>query len=594
MKTKFIITTIFIAALAAGAGWFAARRYAMKAHDHGAEAKADGGRKILYYQSAMHPWIKSDKPGNCTICGMKLVPVFEGDKGFDTAEGLVTLSSNTINVLHVQTTPAQRRPLVRTLRVAGVIDDDDTKHRILSAYVGGRIDKLVVNYVGAEVEEGQPLATLYSPMLLNAQREYVTLLKQKKLPAFADLKDEQEQLISAARLRLKQFGLTDAQIETLNNKPEEDLHIEILAPMAGTVVSRMAYAGQYVMEGEKLFEIADFSKMWFKFDAYERDLAWIKVGQRVDVTTPAAPGKVFNAAITFIDPNLNDPTRSAKVRVELENPLVEKDGAKRRELYHKLYAEALVHVEIPETLAVLRSAVLSPGREPVVYVDKGGGAYEQRKVKLGRAGDEYWEVLDGVAEGDAVVTQGNMLIDAQAQLNHDANAAGGHQHGAPTPSTPTTAPATLPPFTDAQSKAAEQFLAVADSVRDALAADDLAKFNAEAMKLHTAIPELVQAFAGAGGWEPLVQAINQTGHLPAGQELKATRKQFHPFSNAVVEFAKAARAQEAFNSLKVFKCPMLNMAFPGAPRVGEWMQLKEPIRNPYFGAEMLDCGTEVK
>src|SRR4051794_20383776 len=163
---KFVLPLV-LAAIAAAAGWYAAR------HTATGPAKAQQGRKILYYQSPMHPWIKSDKPGNCTICGMKLVPVYEGETGFAAAGDGLTLSSNVVNVINVATEAVKKGPLVRTLRVAGTIDGDDRRHRIISAYVGGRIEKLAVNYVGAHVKEGEPLAVLYSPALLTAEREYV-------------------------------------------------------------------------------------------------------------------------------------------------------------------------------------------------------------------------------------------------------------------------------------------------------------------------------------------------------------------------------------------------------------------------------------
>src|SRR5436190_13411380 len=156
--------------------------------------------------------------------------------------------------------------------------------------------------------------------------------------------------------------------------------------MSGTVVSRNVYEGQYVKEGERLFEIADFSTMWFVFDAYERDLNWLRAGQKVEISTPAASGKIFQGTISFIDPNLKEMTRSAKVRVEVPNPLVETDGRKHRELYHKLYAQGVVQIETPEVVAVPRSAVLAPGAQALVYVAREGGAYERRQVKLGRVG----------------------------------------------------------------------------------------------------------------------------------------------------------------------------------------------------------------
>ncbi len=594
MKPFHIFLTLVLAGLAAAGGWFAARHWSPTATS--SVAATTSARKVLYYQSSMHPWIKSDKPGRCTICGMALSPVYEGDKGFDAAEGVVSLGSNTIQVINVQTDEVKRRPLQRSLRFAGTIDDNDAKHRIVSAYIDGRIDSLSVNYVGAEVVAGAPLATFYSPMLLAAEREYVTLARQHAPTTASPLTGEHHRLVEAAAARLKRYGISDVQIADLTKKDSNDIQTSLLAPVTGTVVARFVYEGQYVKEGEKLFEIADFSTMWFFFDAYERDLAWIRPGQKVEVTTPAAPGRTFAGTIAFIDPNLKEMTRSAKVRVELPNPLIETNGVKRRELYHKLYAEASVQVQIPEVLTVPRSAVLSPGAVPVIYVDKGGGAYEQRKVRLGRAGDATYEVLDGLAEGERVVTQGNMLIDAQAQLNASANQeAPDHSHGAPTPPATTGQPGALSPLTETQKRAALEFLKLADTLTASLAADNLDEFNSQALKTHTALPALLAAFTADGPWRNFVAKIEESGHLASATDLKAARKAFHPMSQAAVEFAKALRKQDAsFNAVKVFRCPMTKDAFPGAPRTAEWLQLTAPIRNPYFGAEMLDCGSEVK
>jgi Cu(I)/Ag(I) efflux system membrane fusion protein len=346
---------------------------------------------------------------------MKLVPVYDRDKGFGPVAGLVALNSNTVNVINVQTEEVKRRPLERTLRVAGTIEDNDARHRRLSAYVEGRIEKLFVNHLGAEVVAGDPLAVIYSPTLFAAEREYAALAGQTS--AAPALRAERQRLMDGAAQRLLRLGLTQAQIDAVPQKGGDDYRSEILAPMSGTVVTREIYEGQYVKEGDKLFEIADFSTMWFLFDAYERDLRWIKPGQQVEVTVPAVPGKTFTAPVSFIDPNVKDMSRSAKVRVEIQNPLIQENGRTRRELYHRLYAEGVVKVDVPAVLTVPRSAVLAPGAQAIVYIDLGGGGYEQRKVKLGRAGDDWLEVLDGLSEGDRIVTAGNMLIDAQAQLN---------------------------------------------------------------------------------------------------------------------------------------------------------------------------------
>ncbi len=585
---RFIFTLLIVIAAAAG-GWFAAHHFPAASMT---PEKNSSGRKILFYQSAMHPWIKSDKPGKCTICGMDLVPVYEGDKGFDVAEGMVSLSSNSVTVINVQTAKVERRPLTRTLKVAGVIEDDDSRHRILSAYTEGRIDKLFVNYVGAEVTAGQPLATYYSPMLLTTEREYTSLLKQSGTTGFADLEKEHQQLLKASRLRLRQLGLSDQQIEALPNKLESELETEMNAPMSGTVVSRSAYEGQYIKEGDRLFEIADFSKMWFQFDAYERDLAWLSLGQTVEVTTPSVPGKVFTAKITFIDPTINDPTRSAKVRVEIPNPLIQDGGKPRRELLHRLYAEGVVKVEAPETLVIPRSAVLSPGGNPVVYVSKGGDSFEQRTIKLGRSSDDYWEVTGGLKEGESVVTTGNLLIDAQAQLNQSAHPT--EHSGTNTPTAPSGKLAGAA-FTETQAKAVNDFLTAADAVTSALSSDHLKAFNEGIEKLPSVVPALAKALQGTELWQPFVQKVEAAGHLTPAADLTAARIAFYPFSTATAEFALQVRAQSATGkTLKIFECPMVSKAVPGAGKTGRWLQLEGTIHNPYYGAEMIDCGTEVK
>lgn len=591
MKAKFIVGLIVVAVVAGFGGWFAAKR-----SNHAAADTKPGARKVIYYQSPMHPWIKADKPGRCTICGMQLEPVYEGERGFSEAEGVVMLGSNSVQVINVQTEVVTNRELARTLRVAGVIDDDDTRHRRLSSYAEGRIEKLFVNHLGAEVTEGQPLAVLYSPALLATESEYLTLLRQGAADGLSDtVRRERTRLIEAAAQRLKRLGYSETQLAALAKKDAADARTEILAPMTGTVVLRNVYEGQYVKEGDQLFEIADFKTMWFQFDAYERDLGELRVGQNVEVTSSSLPGKTLSAAIKFIDPNLNEMTRSAKVRVELENPLVDDGGRQRRLLYHRLYAEGTVKLPSVSALSVPRSAVLSAGR-PVVYVEAGPGAYEQRSVKLGRRGDDYWEVLGGVQAGERVVTTGNLLIDAQAQLN--ASAAG----MADAPKTETSkvpdaaeAMSQKPAMTaEAQAAVAKEFFAAASELSAALAADSLAQFNERAPRAHAMIPKLIDAFGSNKPLRPTLAKFEQSGHLETARDLAAARKEFLPFSMAAAELAALLRAQSGGPVVKVFNCPMVNRAIPGADRNGRWVQVEGPLRNPYFGSQMLDCGTEVK
>jgi Cu(I)/Ag(I) efflux system membrane fusion protein len=185
------------------------------------------------------------------------------------------------------------------------------------------------------------------------------------------------------------------------------MHFGLLSPATGVIVKSYVSDGQYVKEGERLFEIASFKRMWFLFSASEQDLPLLQVGALVDVTTPSLPGQVIKARVSFINPVLDAASRSAQVRVVLENP----DGRLR----DKTYAQGAVEIELPEVLAVPRSAVLWPGGRPRVYVEQAPGVYARRGVRLGRAGDTHWEVLAGLQAGERVVTAGNMLVDSQAQ-----------------------------------------------------------------------------------------------------------------------------------------------------------------------------------
>ncbi|MCF7734023.1 MAG: efflux RND transporter periplasmic adaptor subunit [Akkermansiaceae bacterium] len=562
---KTFLTILLTALLAATATWFTLRE---TGHNAAATAPA-GERKLLYYQSAMHPWIKSDKPGRCTICGMELTPVYEGDSGFDASGGgdIVALTQTQIQVLHVQTVEAKTRPLVRTLRVAGTINQDSTRHRVLSSYVDGRIDKLHLNFIGAEVAAGQPLAELYSPTLLQAEREYRQLTGE---------------LRKQTSLRLLQMGLTPAQIDALDTKPADALTSQILSPVSGTVVSQSVYEGQYVATGQQLFEIADFSTMWFMFRAYEQDLPWISKGLTVKVTTPSISNKSFVGKITFIDPNFEQATRSTSVRVELPNPLV--NGG--RELLNRLYADGLVELEAPSVLTLPHSAVIQTGPDAVVYIDKGGGAYEHHVVKTGRRGDTLTEILSGLSAGDQIVTNGNLLIDGQAEMNRAFMTP-------PETTAPVTAtPATPAALDDEQKMADSDFLQLADTMSAALSADDLEKFNTVSAPSMNTTGTMVKLLKPLGA---NLDDLDHTRHFHGFDDIKSARIAFHKLSVAATAALEPLRSAGLTPEFQVYECGMVDEAIPGVPRKARWIQTGgRKLANPFFGAEMLECGEEIK
>ncbi len=571
---KTFLTILITAAITGGAVWF------WQSRPHQATMASTAERKPLYYQSAMHPWIKSDKPGRCTICGMELTPVYPGDKGFNSADGenIVALTRGQIQATGIATAAAEIRPLARTLRVAGMIDDDATRHRVISAYVDGRIEKLHVNHIGAEIAAGEPLADFYSPAILQSEREYRQL--------GGDLR-------ATTALRLRQMGLTSEQITDLPGKPLETLSTRILSPMTGTVVAQEIYEGQYVTTGMKLFEIADFSTMWFQFQAYESDLPWIKPGDAVTITTPSVPNKTFTGKITFIDPNFDETTRSTKIRVDLPNPLV--NG--RRELLHKLYADGLVKPTIPDALTIPRSAIIRTGPDAIVYLDRGEGAYAQTTVKTGRRGDDLVEILSGLKPGDRVVTQGNLLLDGQAELNRSftseapaSSPAVSPPAASPSPSTPSANNLAL-----TQQAAIRDFISIADSMSASLTAGDLAAFNAASASSMSATTALISALSYTPIPADQLTALDKTKHFHGITDIAAARKAYLDFSMAATAVLQPLRSNPGFPPLKIWQCPMVNEAIPGAPAKARWIQnATRPIHNPYFGSEMPDCGEEVQ
>ncbi len=550
MKTFFSLLTFAFAALFVTA--------AESGHDH-----------APVYQCPMHPWIKSDKAdARCTICGMALVAVAAPRNGAAIEPldpNLVTLTPAQATVTGIQTAPVVRGPLMRTLRVNGVIDDDETRHRILAARVPGRIEKLHINYVGAEVREGEPLVTIYSPEMLTAQRTYVERLRAGTTAFTVSER-------SAARERLLELGLTNEEIRILEAVMEPTAMVTVRAPMSGTVVSRAVYEGQYVETNDRLFEIGDFSRMWFVFDIYEADLAWVRPGQTVEIALTSLPGQLLTAPVDFIDPNLNETTRTARARVVLANT--------DRRLLHRQTGIASVRLDAPDLLLVPRSAVLRHSGSPVVFVDRGDHAYAATRIRIGRIGDTTAEVLGGLAEGDKVVTQGGLILDGQAQLAHAA-VGGTHDHGE---SAPAKVAAGEPKHDPAAYALLKDLAFAAADASAVLAADDLPGYQKQLPPLRAALQAYLAGFAPAARG-PLAKFKDS---LADGPDLGAARRAFEPFSTALVDLVRAEHVHHREPGLHAFECPMTPVL-----GTGRWLSRGTELRNPFFGSEMLECGEEL-
>lgn len=557
MNSRSLSVLLPVALIAAGVGyWLGSPK---SDHTHSSTETANADRKIKYYQSPMHPWITSETPGRCTICGMELVPVYEGESGF-ASESTVRLGSNTAGVIGVQTAKVEPQELTRTLRVNGVFEIDHTRHRVLSARVPGRIEHLYVDQVGMAVEAGEPLATLYSPEMLTAQRVYTER-------SIAGLGAYSSSELAEARERLLDLGATADDLERLESTRELDATVTVRAPFAGTVVQRgeRAFIGSYVEESDTLFELGQLSPLWFVFDAYEPDLDILDEGQVLSIFPANVGAEPQISRISFIDPNLDPMTRTARVRAVVTNP--------EKRWRHQQTAAAEITIRLGSHLAVPRSAVLFTRDQPLVFVEVADNTYQPRTIELGPTGDLAYAVQSGLAADDRVVTEAALILEGQAQLSNPFNVMEPMSHGMGDEVIDSAADiAALQPLV----------LAVADAAA-ALANDNLAAYGESLPAVLAQWSAYADETPDAVGG-PLEKMINA---LTAGSTLKEAREPFEPFSTAVADLARQAGLHDA-GVVHIFQCPMTPVLGKG-----RWVQRTDDLRNPFFGSAMLTCGAPI-
>ncbi|MBV6519504.1 MAG: hypothetical protein DCC43_02975 [Candidatus Brocadia sp.] len=310
-------------------------------------AYADEGKekKILYWTCGMHPSVKMDKPGKCPICAMDLVPVYEKGAGAveEGALATVELSERARKLAQVKTDTIGFRSLTKDIYTVGIIEYDERLRASVAAWIPGRIDKLFVDFTGTQVIQGESMVWIYSPELVSTQEEYLlaleTLEKVRQSP-LDEVVNGAKSLIEASKRRLLWWGVTEKQIEALTKDKKVKQHTIVYAPISGIVIEKKALEGQYVMQGEMLYTVADLSNIWMKANIYEYEMAWVRVGQEVEVTTPAYPGEAFIGRISFIEPFLDDKTRSVKIRCDIPN--------QQFKLKPAMYVNARIRIPIEE------------------------------------------------------------------------------------------------------------------------------------------------------------------------------------------------------------------------------------------------------
>ena len=385
--------------------------------------------KVLYWQDPMHPAYKSDKPGKAPDCGMDLVPIYENGAGQMTAnlpEGAFQISPEKQQLIGIQYGEAAYQPVSKTLRAVGRLTYDETKIARIHPKIDGWIDQVFVDFTGKLVQKGQPLISLYSPELLQTQQEFLLARRGREELAestFRGAINASESLYQAARKRLELWDINEAQIAELEKSGKPTKTLMLYAPTDGFVLTRNAFTKQRVTPETELYAIADLSTIWVMADVYEYEAPEIKVGQTANVTLAYYPGRTFRGKVTYIYPQLDNATRTLKVRIELPNP----DFT----LKPDMYANAELKIEYGKRLVVPQEAVLDSGAEQTIFIAHEGGYFEPRKVQLGAKVDNQFIVLNGLKAGERVVTSANFLVDSESKLKSAAGGMGmpGMNHG---------------------------------------------------------------------------------------------------------------------------------------------------------------------
>jgi Cu(I)/Ag(I) efflux system membrane fusion protein len=368
-------------------------------HDHSAEVEQGA-----IWTCAMHPQIRMEQAGKCPICAMELIPLVKSSTT-SVDPSAIHLSKEAAQLANVLTSVVTKQKPVKEVRLYGKVQADERLFQSQVAHIPGRIESLSVNFTGESVVKGQILAEIYSPELITAQQELLETAKTKQF---------QPELYEASKEKLRQWKLTDEQVAKIESSGVVQNNFAVLSNTAGTVTARRVNTGDHISPGTVLFDIADLSKVWIMFDAYESDLQFLNTGEKLTFTLQAFPGIKFSGSITFIDPVMDPVTRVAKVRVET--------GNQSGKLKPEMFATGIVSTTLNEyrdNMIIPKTAVLWTGKRSIVYVKQSGTdepIFKLREVGLGPMLGESYVITEGLTEGEEIVTNGTFSVDAAAQL----------------------------------------------------------------------------------------------------------------------------------------------------------------------------------
>jgi Cu(I)/Ag(I) efflux system membrane fusion protein len=444
---KALLIVILIGA-AFGAG------YVLRGRGQQQASKPDE-RKILYWYDPMHPSYKSDKAGIAPDCGMQLVPKYaDGDQPAaapastktpkfyrdpqqpsytsdrpglnpetgndlvpvyeDEAPGTIQVAADKQRLIGVQTSLVEVTTEGRTIRSAGKVVQDETRVTHVHTRTEGWIDKVLVDYTGKLVKQGDPLVTIYSPELLATQQEYLLALKAKDALAhspFENSHDHSVSLIEAARRRLELWNLSEEQIQEVVRTQKPVRHITVFSPASGHILTRNAFPNQQVKPETELYTLVDLSHVWVMAEVFESDIATIASGTHARLQLPSMPGRTLRGRVSFVVPQVDAETRTLKVRIEAANPNLL--------LKPEMFVDVEFQVAPAPRITIPVDAVLDSGEKKTVFIDRGAGAFEPRLVQTGERFGNRIVILAGLKVGERIVTSGNFLLDSESRLKSE-------------------------------------------------------------------------------------------------------------------------------------------------------------------------------
>lgn len=535
---------------------------------------------------SMHPQIRQTEPGDCPICGMDLIPLEDKeDEGLNPHA--ISMSPTAMQLANIQTTVVGNTTPVKKVRLNGKVQSDERLVYSQSSHIPGRIEKLMVNFTGEYVQKGQVIASIYSPDLVTAQEE---LFEAQKIG------ESQPELFRAAKEKLKNWKLSEEQIQQMLESGAEKESFEIRADASGYVAEKIVNTGDYISRGQAIYKIADLSRVWVLFDVYESDMPWVNQGDEITFTLASLPGKTFDGKISFLDPVINPKTRVAKARVVVSNPDLT--------LKPEMFASGVVEAKLPgnnAAVVVPKSAVMWTGKRSVVYVKSESESsvdFLIRDVTLGPGLGEGYIIEEGLEAGEEIAVHGTFSIDAAAQLagkrsmmNPEAGVVMvGHSHGEMvTQELPSEPEAEIEPvetdpqFTEQLTNVYKAYL----DMKNAFVETDAKKVSTEAKDVVAALKNvnmgLLENEPHMVWMEQLEILNNSIKTILAEDDIEKQRLAFSDFNNTF------------YTSLKMFGLTNGTVYYQFCPMAfndkgAYWFSETEEIRNPYFGDMMLSCG----